>query len=88
MGLSLDLRNVPSDVNRSDVLLFSESTSRFLVEVKRDHASKFEEIIQGVPYGKVGFVGGKTFRIIGLDGAIWEVDISELRHAWRGNDGS
>jgi phosphoribosylformylglycinamidine synthase len=87
LGLSLDLRKVPSDVNRSDVLLFSESTSRFLVEVKRDRASEFEEILHGVPCGKVGVVGGKTFRIVGLDGAIWEVGISDLRRAWRGGDG-
>ncbi|MEM3553880.1 MAG: phosphoribosylformylglycinamidine synthase subunit PurL [Candidatus Methanomethyliaceae archaeon] len=84
LGLSLDLRDVPSEVKRSDLVLFSESTSRFLVEVKKDRLREFEEVFQGVIHGRVGVVGGRTFKIVGLDGKTWEASISELRRAWRG----
>lgn len=84
LGLTLDMRYVPSEVRRSDVLLFSESTSRFLVEVKRDWAREFEEIFHGIPYGRAGVVVGRRFRLVDLDGVTWEVSLSELRRAWRG----
>ncbi|MEM3485710.1 MAG: AIR synthase-related protein, partial [Candidatus Methanomethyliaceae archaeon] len=84
LGLSLDLRDVPSEVKRSDLVLFSESASRFLVEVKKDRLREFEEVFQSVIHGRVGVVGGRTFKIVGLDGKTWEASISELRRAWRG----
>ncbi|MEM3883130.1 MAG: AIR synthase-related protein, partial [Candidatus Methanomethyliaceae archaeon] len=84
LGLSLDLRDVPSEVKRSDLVLFSESASRFLVEVKKDHLREFEEVFQSVIHGRAGVVGGRTFKIVGLDGKTWEASISELRRAWRG----
>ncbi len=47
VGLELDLRTVPStgDARCDEVLLFSESNSRFLVEVDRKHQERFEELM-------------------------------------------
>ncbi len=47
IGLELELKAVPSatDARRDDVLLFSESNARFLVEVDRKHQEKFEELM-------------------------------------------
>ncbi len=84
LGLLLDLGKVPSDLMRGDLRLFSESTSRFLVEVKKDRVKEFEEIVRGIPHGKAGVVVGHRLRIKDLKGASWEVGISELRRAWKG----
>jgi len=84
-GLSIDLRSVPSDTNRSDFLLFSESQSRFLVEVKREKTKEFEKIFKGLPFNKIGKVTSKkAFIFIDLKGRVHEISSSEIKKAWAG----
>lgn len=83
-GMIIDLRKVPSDVKRSDLILFSESQSRFLVEVKKGFEEVFEGIFQGVPHSRIGIVGGKSLKILDLKGGSWELSLKEIRDAWRG----
>jgi phosphoribosylformylglycinamidine synthase II len=84
-GLSIDLRSVPSDTNRSDFLLFSESQSRFLVEVKREKTKEFEKIFKGLPFNKIGKVTSKkAFIFIDLRGRVHEISSSEIKKAWAG----
>ncbi|MCS7098684.1 MAG: phosphoribosylformylglycinamidine synthase subunit PurL [Candidatus Methanomethyliaceae archaeon] len=82
-GMIIDLRKVPSDLNRSDLILFSESQSRFLVEVKKGFEGKFENIFQGIPHSRIGIVEGKSLKIIDLKGNILEINQGEIRRAWR-----
>ena len=47
-GMELDLGKVPSKaVERNDFVLFSESNSRFLVEVSENAKSDFEDLMKG-----------------------------------------
>jgi len=87
LGLALDMRQVPTEVRRNDILLFSESTSRFLVEVDRRRAKDFERLFKGLPYGKVGkVVRGKKagLSLLDLKGRGWVFSSPEIRKAWRG----
>ncbi|MCF7887430.1 MAG: phosphoribosylformylglycinamidine synthase, partial [Candidatus Omnitrophica bacterium] len=57
LGASLFLEEVPDQGNVKDYqLLFSESPSRFLVEVSKDKKEEFEKQLQGVPFGLIGCV--------------------------------
>jgi phosphoribosylformylglycinamidine synthase len=70
---------------QNDVILFSESNSRFIVEVEKKNQKKFESILKGMPFGLVGCVSDKNeFRVYGLDGEVCiSADVSVLKKAWR-----
>jgi phosphoribosylformylglycinamidine synthase len=87
LGLIIDLNKIPSNSKRDDIILFSESTSRFLIEVKKDYVKEFEEIFSSIPHGRIGVVCKDIFKIIDLKGKSWEISISEIRRAWRGYNG-
>ncbi len=65
--------------------LFSESPTRFLVEVKPENAAAFEACFAGVPVAKVGTtVAEPRLRIAGANGEwlLW-VKLGELKEAWQ-----
>ncbi|MCX5697092.1 MAG: phosphoribosylformylglycinamidine synthase subunit PurL [Candidatus Omnitrophica bacterium] len=87
LGMELFLTELPysPDVKRNDFILFSESNSRFVVEVQKKHQHKFESLLKGIPFGLAGCVSaGKEFKVYGLDGkACVKADITELKEAWQ-----
>ena len=95
LGMEVFLGEVPykivhspqSIVNskRNDFILFSESNSRFAVEVEKEKQKEFEKTMQGVTVGLIGCVSaGKDFKVYGLDGRpCIEADISDLKEAWQ-----
>ena len=86
-GAEVDLRPVPrgADVTRSDQTLFSESNTRFIVEVEPGRRAAFEAALGDVPFGQVGAVrGGRGFHVTGLDGrTVVDADIFDLKEAWQ-----
>jgi len=70
---------------RNDVVLFSESNTRFIVEVKKKHKNRFENAMKGVPIGLIGCVSNKRdFKVYGADGKkIVDVGIDRLKEAWQ-----
>jgi phosphoribosylformylglycinamidine synthase len=87
MGMTLDLTKVPSsdNLNRNDKLLFSESNSRFLVEVAPENQYEFEKILEGNYFGLIGTTTPDAiFQVTGLDGEfVLKADIYELKEAWQ-----
>ena len=87
-GMKIHLQDVPKsdDVHRDNVLLFSESNSRFIVEVTKESQAEFEEVMSHTDFGLVGEVtDGEIFEAIGLGGkAIVRTGIDELKAAWIG----
>jgi phosphoribosylformylglycinamidine synthase len=89
LGMEVDLKKVPAskDANRNDAVLFSESNSRFVVEVKKGCEAKFEKILNagGVAFGKVGQISaGKEFVVAGLDGkTAVRAGVDDLKRAWK-----
>lgn len=70
-----------SDTSR----LFSESATRFLVEVKPQHAAAFQQAFAGLPITKVGTtVKEPRLRIAGADGEwlVW-TKLDHLKEAWQ-----
>ena len=86
LGLELDLAQVPRrDVERDDFVLFSESNSRFLIEVAESIRPDFEEFMHGkscVLIGKV--VKEERLKIKGLKGkVVVDAELNKLRHSWK-----
>lgn len=86
-GLELDLSKVPrtKDLSRNDFVLFSESNSRFLVEVTEKRKDTFEALMKGIDCAEIGTVKKEpTLSVIGLDRKeIMNADIDELRRRWK-----
>jgi len=81
-GAEVDLSLVPCVGKlREDLLLFSESNSRFLLEVKKGGEEEFERLA-GNRASRIGYVLGEgVLRVRGRER--WEVGAEELRRAWR-----
>jgi phosphoribosylformylglycinamidine synthase len=86
-GMELDLTQVPIDkgVGRDDIILFSESNSRFIVEVQKEKQKEFEEVIDGAPYGCIGKVlNNDDFTVLSQNGEkVVSEKISDLKDAWQ-----
>jgi phosphoribosylformylglycinamidine synthase II len=85
-GAELDLRKVPAEpLKRDDFALFSESNSRFLVEVVEKDREAFEKLMKGKACAEIGKVT-KTPRLAihGLKGAVAvDASIGDLRASWK-----
>jgi phosphoribosylformylglycinamidine synthase II len=85
-GIELDLKKVPSDkLKRDDFLLFSESNSRFLVEVSREAMECFEALMNGRVFAEIGRVT-KSARlcVTGLAGeVVVDLSLSDLEASWK-----
>lgn len=56
LGLELYLENFPGDSLADAAVLFSESNSRFLIEVSQENTGKVEELFQDLPFAWLGAV--------------------------------
>ncbi len=86
LGMEIDLRKIPcSGLERNDLLLFSESQSRFVVTIDPSKKRGFETLLGDAVRGRIGAVlASETFRIIGLHGRpVIEANIYDLKEAWQ-----
>lgn len=87
LGVSLNLAALAaaSDISSDAVLLFSESNTRFLVEVSESNAGRFAEALNGLPCVEVGVVNsGDQCSVFGTGGkTVIESSIEELRQVWK-----
>jgi phosphoribosylformylglycinamidine synthase len=87
LGIEADLRGLPKDADCSTVdnQLFSESTSRYIVEVEPEKYGEFAKLMLGLPFGQIGRVTDSQNLVIksqkGL--AVINAEISDLKLAWQ-----
>jgi phosphoribosylformylglycinamidine synthase len=85
-GAAIDLRPVPADGSlRPEALLFSESCTRFLLEVEPAKAEALSAALAGVPHACLGrFEHDPWLSVHGPAGeTLVEEDISALKEAWQ-----
>ena len=72
-------------VDRDDFILFSESNSRFLVEVAPESKDEFEQVMSGISLAAVGQVtDSEVLEIYGLNSRrVVAKSIGELKEAWQ-----
>jgi phosphoribosylformylglycinamidine synthase len=89
LGIRYDLTHVPYSGAKTDrtnaALLFSESPSRFLVEVEPDRKAAFEKALQGTIFAQIGQVLEEDeYTVTGLTTAtVLRTHVSTLKKAWQ-----
>ena len=89
----IELASAPGDGNSASrfdpdsARLYSESCSRFLVEVAEGSAASFERMLAGLPCVQIGrVVETKRFAARGVNGKpLFDLDLEELRRAHQGS---
>lgn len=87
IGAEINLKDLPANVAHDDVLLFSESIGRFLIEVAPENEQALRFALAADPLEKVGTTGNsQQVTVNGYNGeTIVAVGIGELETAWRGH---
>ncbi len=86
LGMEIDLTKAPMEgIERDDVMLFSESQSRFVVTVQQNKAAAFEAVMADTGLGKLGTVTKEmTMKMSGLNGqAVMNADLGKIKAAWQ-----
>jgi phosphoribosylformylglycinamidine synthase len=87
LGADASLRDVPrdTDAEHDGVLLFSESPSRFILEVRPGDVAPLADVFGGLPLGRLGEVTAVArLAVAGLDGTpVIDAPVSELKAAWQ-----
>ncbi len=87
LGITLHLNKVPlgEPIDRNDAILFSESNTRFIVEVAPEDSRRFEEAMKGVVFAAIGEVAkSDRFEVYGLsEEKLVSVSLKELKEAWQ-----
>ncbi len=87
LGIEADLRGLPkaNDCRRADAQLFSESNSRYIVDVQPENYDAFAKMMLNLPFGQIGKVTEeKTLVIKAEDGQkVIEADLDSLKRAWQ-----
>ncbi|HLE86328.1 MAG TPA: phosphoribosylformylglycinamidine synthase subunit PurL, partial [Candidatus Brocadiaceae bacterium] len=86
-GITLNLSAIAADgsIQRNDILLFSESNTRFIVEVRPEHQKQFETLVKDIPCSLLGKVTTKPLlKIYDLNNKlIVNETIHDLKEAWQ-----
>jgi phosphoribosylformylglycinamidine synthase II len=87
LGMELHLDKVPlgEPIARNDNILFSESNTRFLVEVAPEDSQRFEAAMKGAEFAAIGEVTrGDRFEVYGIKGErVVSIALAELKEAWQ-----
>ena len=89
LGVEASLAEVPrGDADHPASLLFSESPTRFVLEVRADDFAPLSEVFAGLPTGRIGRVVSAA-RLVVREGAaealpIIDAPLSALKAAWQG----
>ncbi len=86
LGCRVSLGKAPgaTQFSRDDFLLFSESNSRFICEVRAANRREFERVMGHLPSAPIGRVSDSgRIQVTGLGGkVVVDLDVTEARSAW------
>ncbi|MHC4758074.1 MAG: AIR synthase-related protein, partial [Planctomycetota bacterium] len=87
LGLEADLRGLPTgdDCKRPDIQLFSESNSRYIIELEPEKYNDFAKLMLNLPFGQIGKVTADSkLTIKDQNGkTVIDIDIETLKQAWQ-----
>jgi phosphoribosylformylglycinamidine synthase len=85
LGANIFLGDVAQQNNmRNYEILFSESPTRFVVEIEKKNRLSFEKELKGIPFGLIGCVTKeKRLVIYGKEGQeVINLSVQEMRESW------
>jgi len=87
LGLEVNLSDVPiaKNVTRADQILFSESASRYIVEVPPENAIKIARICRDIRFGQIGTITDGSQLIIkdAHQKTFIAAEIADLKESWQ-----
>ena len=86
LGMNVHLDRIPVEqVQRDDVLLFSESAGRFVVSIDPQNKDPFEKIFAGLPCASIGEVTNNPQLVINAidDTVLVNIPVAKLKTAWK-----
>jgi len=87
LGATIYLKSIPlgEPMGRDDFILFSESNSRFLVEVVPENKDDFEQIMTSISLADIGQItDSELMEVYGTDGRkVVSAFLGELKEAWQ-----
>ena len=84
IGSTVDITNIGKAL-RSDIKLFSESNTRWIIEVCKDKKQDFEKLLKKnkASFICIGQTSGKNLVIKDKEEAVIDIDVKVLRDSWR-----
>jgi len=87
LGIKANLKGLPKsdDCLKTSSQLFSESTSRFVVEVKQEKFDNFAKLMLNLPFGRIGTVTKEKKLIIKDQNgkSVINIDNNKLKQSWQ-----
>lgn len=87
LGVEIDVADIASEVCIADnptVKLFSESNTRFLLEVAPENADKITEMFGAIPADEIGTItDNPIFAVYNGDDKLFEANIDDLKQVWQ-----
>lgn len=70
---------------RSDIKLFSESNTRWVIEVEKSRMDSFEDFLGGVdvPFFKIGKIKGNDFSVSDGKNILIDIPMRDVKNAWK-----
>jgi len=84
IGATINLKDIGKGL-RSDFKLFSESNTRWIIEVKKEKQNVFEKLLKSnnVSFVRIGYTGGKNLLINNEKATLVELDVISIRKLWK-----
>ena len=84
IGATIDLSKINPAI-RTDFKLFSESNTRWIIEVKEEKQNDFEKTLnnEDAPFIKIGTTNGKQLIINNGKTTLINLDIANIRDIWK-----
>ncbi len=95
IGAEVELHRLPRHTYAAyaddEAILFSETLSRFVVEVCPDDAAQFTAILDGISHGCIGVTGGQRLRVTAMDANKYgkyliDLPVVVIANAWSGQE--
>jgi len=85
LGATINLKSVPAEnIDRCDIVLFSESQSRLVVSIKEQDQARFEKVMGEGAFALIGKVkNGNELSIDRLNGSTESVSLTKLKEMWQ-----
>jgi len=80
IGMDINLADIQNI--RTDFKLFSESNSRWVVEIDQKKEKEFLKIMEGTYVIRLGYTGGRELTVKDGDRKILSMDLEDIRNIW------
>ncbi len=84
LGANIDVKDIGKNL-RTDFKIFSESNTRWIVEIQKNKAKDFKKTLKNnnTPFKEIGIVSGEKIIILDQDEEMINLSVDKLRKTWK-----